>query len=334
VIPDTTHLDSGTLDAGIVDPGAPDPLFSDSAPEDEDVPSPLDDVFDAADALADWGKEEDVHDAGEDTGPADVTDKPASFSVLTINLKHPLLGLGDAQKRLQIVADKIVERQPDLVALQEVIREDESQPSFAEQLAEMTGFEWIWEYTFSVPFLFEEGLGILSRWPVIWSDSQFLPHTDLLLFQRKVLGARLAFPHGDMQFFCTHMTTDSNETTEADQALAVNQFITDHPSPLPGFLAGDLNAEPDTLAMRFLRGDAEYLGFTGNLVDAWMTANPGVDGYTIPSNDPDRRIDYIYMVPGTEQTAEVDSCEIVFDKPVGGLHASDHLGVLCHFTIP
>lgn len=328
---DPDFTDPGPGDLDVVDPGSPDPGFTDPGSVWDDSSTSGD--GDTSDAPVEGDGDPDAPEWGDLSTGDDSPDPPASFLVLTINLKNPLLGQADAEKRLQIVADTIVDRQPDVVALQEVTREEEGQPSFAEKLAGMTGYEWVWEYTFTVPFLFEEGLGILSRWPVVWSGSQFLPHTDLVLFQRKVLGTRLATPHGDMQFFCSHMTTDSNETVKADQALAVYQFIGTHPSPLPGFLAGDLNAKPDTLAMRFLRGEAEYQGVTGDLSDAWLTVHPDEDGFTMESNNPTKRIDYIYQVPGKESTAEATSCEIVFDKTVGGLYASDHLGVLCGFSL-
>ncbi len=282
------------------------------------------DAFDGADEHGDATDGND--DGGGDSG------QTATFKVLTINLKHPLTGMAEALQRLQIVADVINQRQPDVVALQEVVQEGED-PSLVEQLAGMTGYEWFWQYTYTVPLLFNEGIGILSRWPVIWTDATTLPHLDLVIFTRQVLGARVDSPHGEIQLFCTHMTTDSDESKKADQALAVYEFMQANPSSLAGFLAGDLNAEPDTLAMRFFRGEAEHEGVTGNLIDAWTAINPGQDGFTIPSDGPNRRIDYIYLIPGTQTSASVDSCEIMFSGQVGGLYASDHLGVLCSFTL-
>ncbi|MFH1435742.1 MAG: endonuclease/exonuclease/phosphatase family protein [Pseudomonadota bacterium] len=318
--------DSDFIEAGDV-PGADGDAVEDEG-EDDVPPDPAADP-DALDTVDDPLPED-----GEDTPmDSDAPDAPATFLVLTVNLKHPLLGLEDARARLQIVADAINARQPDMVALQEVIRPD-GEASFAEQLGGLTGYEWFWEFTYRVPMSYDEGIGVLSRWPIVWHESRELPHIDLVLFRRRVLGARLATPHGDVQMFCSHMTTDSDPTVEADQALAVFRFITDNPSPLPGFFAGDLNAEPDTLAMRFFRGEAGHEDVTGNLADSWMTVNPDDPGYTMSSSDPARRIDYIYMIPGTEQTAEVVSCELMFTEPVGGRYASDHLGVLCLFSLP
>jgi endonuclease/exonuclease/phosphatase family metal-dependent hydrolase len=269
---------------------------------------------------------------GDDASSGDDGGEPAKFSVLTINLKHPITGMDEAIQRLAIVADVINDRQPDVVAMQEVIK-DGAEPSFAEQLGTLTGYEWIWEYTFTVPTLFDEGLGILSRWPVVWSDSAELRHLDLIIFRRRVLGARVQSPHGEIQLFCSHMTTDSAESVEADQAVDVYQFMQANPSPRAGFFAGDLNSEPHKLAMRFFRGEASHEGVTGTLTDSWMTANPNDDGFTMSSSNPEKRIDYIYLVPGTEKSADVDSCELMFTEQVGGLYASDHIGILCEYSL-
>jgi endonuclease/exonuclease/phosphatase family metal-dependent hydrolase len=324
-------LDAGD-DAGAADIGDPGTDGAeDGGDPGTDRAEDAGDYDDAGDG--DVGEEPDA--GGDDGGEADASGdpgEPAKFSVLTINLKHPLTGIDEALQRLQIVADAVNDRKPDVVALQEVIK-DTDQPSFAEQLGTLAGYEWIWEYTFTVPTLFEEGLGILSRWPIVWSDSAELRHLDLVIFRRRVLGARVQSPYGEIRFFCTHMTTDSDETVKADQAADVYQFIQANPSTLAGFLAGDLNAEPDTLAMRFFRGEASHEGLTGDLVDSWMTANPGDDGFTMSSSNPEKRIDYIYLVPGSEKSAEVVSCELMFTEQVGGLYASDHLGVLCEFSL-
>lgn len=310
--------DGGMEDAADAFDAGEEPGVGDDAGESGDG-----DGFEEPDAFGDGG---DGADAAGDFG------EPERFSVLTINLKHPLTGMDEALQRLQIVADAINERQPDVVALQEVVK-DGDRPSMAERLAGLTGYQWIWEFTYTVPTLFDEGLGIISRWPIVWSDSAELPHLDLVIFRRRALGARIQSPHGDILFFCTHMTTDHDDTVEADQALAVYQFIQDNPSPLAGFLAGDLNAEPHKLAMRFLRGEAEHQGVTGDLIDAWMAANPDDEGFTHDSATPDQRIDYVYLVPGQEKSADVVSCELMFTERVGDLYASDHLGVVCEFLL-
>src|SRR5690606_1484319 len=119
-------------------------------------------------------------------------------------------------------------------------------------------------------------------------------------------------------------------TDRADQAVEALAFArAQHEPGVPAYLAGDLNAPPDELAMRVLRGEASHEGTTGDLTDAWLQATT-TPGYTIPSDAPERRIDYIYAFPdaGTATT-----CATVLAQPVDGIRASDHLGVLCQFTL-
>jgi endonuclease/exonuclease/phosphatase family metal-dependent hydrolase len=85
--------------------------------------------------------------------------------------------------------------------------------------------------------------------------------------------------------------------------------------------------QPDEFAMKMLRGEDTHDGVTGDLIDAWSQAETS-DGFTIPSDGPDRRIDYIYAFPGSGTATD---CKTVLEQPSNGLRASDHLGVICAF---
>jgi endonuclease/exonuclease/phosphatase family metal-dependent hydrolase len=91
-----------------------------------------------------------------------------------------------------------------------------------------------------------------------------------------------------------------------------------------------MNAEPDSLAMQFLRGDAAHQDQTGALADAWLAVNGDEPGYTSSSQEPHHRIDYLYA----SANVEIIACQIILDEPVGELFASDHFGVLCEVLIP
>jgi endonuclease/exonuclease/phosphatase family metal-dependent hydrolase len=245
--------------------------------------------------------------------------------VLTINLLTFITG-GSADERTQIVADAVTQLEPDFVALQE-IAQSLTVDNRAEALAMATGYEWGWQLAHDFG-LYQEGTGYLSRWPVAWTESLELPHGDLGgTVKRFTVGAGIETPHGTVHFFSSHATLDSDPSKKADQARASWQLLHDKDNGLPAILAGDMNATPETLAMQFLRGDASHAGDTGDLVDAWIAANGAAPGLTNPSGSPDKRIDYVYLWPGG--SASVVSCELVFDQQVGGLYASDHLGVMC-----
>jgi len=297
-----------------------------SGDDDDEYNAPgNDDDNDAAD------DDDDIDDDNDDDSGDDDDAGPAGLAILTVNLQHPLFTGMNVEERTQIVADLINAEQPDLVALQEVIQ-NLTWPNRAEVLAELTGCEWIWERTYNV-ILFEEGIAVLARGSIGWSDATDLPHPDLSMFERRVLGVTAETEEGTATLYVTHMTTADNETEKADQALTIWEFIAETlPPGGPVFFAGDLNAEPDSLAMRFLRGETEYEGVAGDFADAWIAANGDDPGYTYPSHNPKRRIDYIYQVPGEAgEPPAVAGCERVLTEPVDGIRASDHVGVLCRF---
>jgi endonuclease/exonuclease/phosphatase family metal-dependent hydrolase len=297
---DRGGTDSGAYDTGTGDTGG----ASDAGPPDSGIG-------------ADGGSQGD--------GGADET-----LSVLQINIQTVIANAKEIEARTGAVADLILAEKPHFVALQEVT-DTTSYGNRDEVLAEAVGYEWVFEMTHDT---LKEGIAVLSRWPVVWHEAVQLPHEELGgLFKRAVLGVRAASNVGEMQFFCTHLTVDSDSTKKADQAAAALEFIESHPSALPAFFAGDMNAKPDELAMRMLRGEAEHGGLKGDLVDSWLAVNGADPGFTQPSDNPTKRIDYIYLVPGTGSTAEVRSCETVFTKPVNGVMVSDHLGLLCHYTV-
>ncbi len=246
------------------------------------------------------------------------------FTVLTMNLRNALLE-GDVDQRTQMVADVIAEHAPDFVSLQEVVQTP-TMDNRAEVIAAATGYQWTWAVTTGDPLFMEEGPAILSRWPIAWTDVAELPHDDLGgLTTRKAIAAGIQLPDGEITVVASHFTIDESDEVKADQAAATADLIAAHPSPRGATFAGDLNATPDTPAMQLLRDR----GF----IDAWTAANPDDPGLTFASTAPDRRIDYIYAVPGTDSTPTVTACTLVLTDPVDGVFASDHIGVLCELEL-
>jgi endonuclease/exonuclease/phosphatase family metal-dependent hydrolase len=301
-----------------------DSSSSDAATSDDDDASPSTDDGSST-VLAE-------HDSGSSDAPlADVhADERDEIVVLTVNLRTPLTDPGDVDARTERVAALVLELVPDVVALQEVT-EGASLANRAEVLADLTGYEFRFAQTHAI--VLAEGVGLLSRWPILWDETLELPHVDLLgASTRKVLAAGVDAPHGELVVCSTHMTIDPDETVHADQAVAAWSFVDGHRTAGPAVLAGDTNATPDTLAMRVLRGEAEHAGIVGDLVDAWLATAPDDPGPTFPAEDPAERIDYVYVVPGTRWPATPLSCERHLDTAEEGNYASDHLAVVCRIA--
>ena len=307
--------DASTLEGGSVSDGA--------AGLDAFVVS----ASDAGDGAVDSG--------GSDADASTVLDGGAGddgFELLTINLQNSYLNGSTWPARRDAIAAGITTWQPDVVCIQEAV-ETGSDPNDAQEVADATGYDAEILLT-HMAFLFEEGIAALSRWPIVHTESVKLPIEDLAgVAERHVLMVDVATGGGEVRVFCSHMSISTDSDDKADEAVAAFEFMDARRTERAAFFAGDLNAEPDTLAMQVLRGDAMHGGATGDLVDVWSALYPSDPGYTIPSDDPDRRIDYVYAVPGTSGPAAVPrECERVFTIPISGsTYASDHLGVRCIF---
>jgi endonuclease/exonuclease/phosphatase family metal-dependent hydrolase len=305
------------------------------------TPGPLDSGLAAVDAAAADGARVDAAHGAPDAAAVDAarpdgapTPEPVVVTMVSFNLLHGFPDFMGLDERTAIVADFIDTVQPDVIAVQEV-GQTPTLPNRAQVLADLTGYEWVWEKASGVSFVFEEGPGILSRWPIVASEAVELPHPGLVGFEvRKAVGAWIATPHGQIVVFSAHLTTQDDETIKADQALTAYERVRAGVTDRPGFFAGDMNAAPDSLPMRFLRGEATHAGVTGDLIDAWPVANPGDPGFTNDPESPSERIDYVYVVPGSAGAGTILDCELVFADPVGGVYASDHIGVLCHVALP
>ncbi|MCZ7582790.1 MAG: endonuclease/exonuclease/phosphatase family protein [Deltaproteobacteria bacterium] len=323
--------DSTGADDDVDDDATDDDFVDDDSGDDDTADDDTTDDDTGDDDTADDDTFDD--DTADDDTADDDEDVIVDVRVLTLNIQNPLFAGDPLDDRTQVVADFINDAQPDFVALQEVTQ-NLFQRNVGEVLSEKTGYDYVFRQTHYLPFLAEEGVGILSMHPIEWHDSVGLPHPEFpLLLSRAILGVRVTTEVGSFQFFGSHWTISSLPAFKADQATAALDFIYSHPSDNPAFFAGDLNAEPDMIAMRVLRGEDVWNGKTGDLVDAWLDVHPGDPGYTHPSDDPEKRIDYIYVIPGADSSFETLSCEVVLTEEVGGTRASDHAGVLCDFRL-
>ena len=105
---------------------------------------------------------------------------------------------------------------------------------------------------------------------------------------------------------------------------------------MPAVLMGDLNGADTTPWIAALSD--------GGLVDAFRSANPAAPGPTTwqridgPASTARRRIDYIFVLPGTVTPGTVCESRVVLDRPgrrIDGspLWPSDHYGVLAEISL-
>ena len=275
-------------------------------------------------------------------GPASA-EAPSTLRVVTFNLLHggPTSGWwGDDHQldaRLELVARELRALDPDILGLQE--SSISGRRNVAERLAAQLGLRWVHasatgrisgigllDRLLVWTMNFEEGPAILSRWPIVETEVLDLPRCVKFFDPRVVLRAVVETPHGRLQVFSTHLSHDPC------QARRLGEIVRAHPGPLPALIMGDFNASESTEWMKTLVRDAR-------LLDAYRAVNPSTPGPTVwqrpdaPDPTVTRRVDYIFVAPGTASVARVRSSRVILSTPgrlANGviLWPSDHYGVL------
>jgi endonuclease/exonuclease/phosphatase family metal-dependent hydrolase len=260
--------------------------------------------------------------------------------VLTLNIWN--LG-GDWRARRRAIVSALREHAPDVVCLQEVVASDRGNQ--AEWLAaEMGGWSvaYAGEPAQGQPALF--GNAVLSRRPIDATAGHRLPHVpDEAEVQRLVVHART----GGVDVFSTHLSWQLHDAALRErQVRELARFVAERTAPdaaVGPVVAGDLNAEPDSTAVRYLSGLASIDGHSTYLQDAWRLAGDGGPGLTWSNvnphaaldREPERRLDYVFSgFHGRSGVGVPVACRVVANAPVDGTWPSDHYGVLADLRTP
>lgn len=203
--------------------------------------------------------------------------------VITYNIHH---GRGtDGEVDIDRIADLLIESKADIVALQEVDihTERSGKIDIAKILSEKTGLKFT---AFGKNLEFEGGEygnAILSRYPI--ENEENIHFKNISGEQRGVQAAIIKIYQKSLLFLNTHL--DHTENDDSERVLYAEK-IRDEIIPFYDqqsiILAGDLNDVP---------GSETYQIINRHLKDAWIEAGTG-EGFTIPVQNPNRRIDYIF----------------------------------------
>ncbi|MEX1212884.1 MAG: endonuclease/exonuclease/phosphatase family protein [Balneolaceae bacterium] len=217
------------------------------------------------------------------TGPDPETDPPGSVRVMAYNIHHA--GGMDGVVDIERIANVIRESGADIVALQEVdvMVGRSGHIHQVRELARLTGLE---HTAFGANIDLDEGwygTATLSRFPIL--EEKNTHFEQIGPEQRGVLETLLDVNGEELLFLNTHL--DHRGEDDRERILYVNEArekILPRYSAERVLFAGDFNTRPDSEAYRLV---TEYM------TDSWVEIGKG-EGNTIPSNDPNRRIDYIF----------------------------------------
>jgi endonuclease/exonuclease/phosphatase family metal-dependent hydrolase len=190
--------------------------------------------------------------------------------------------------------------------------------------------EWINAFT-SWVMNFTEGPAIISRYPITTWKAYDLPRCGRFTDPRVLLAAEIKTPGGHLHVLSTHISGD------ACHARRVKELVLSYRNALPVLLMGDFNATETSPAVRLLATDA-------GLIDTFRLKNPTAAGATVwqrvnnPQPTASRRVDYLFLLPGTTLPGHIHSSRVVLNSPrplPDGrmLWPSDHYAVLTEIEL-
>lgn len=253
-----------------------------------------------------------------------------SLRVMTLNVLHGFPGFTRLRLRLDLVAGEIRRQRADIVSLQEVPWTPFTGDGAA-YLARRTGMNHVYVRAngnrWSI--LFEEGVALLSRYPLHGVRSVHLTPDAGYFEHRVALAAVARTPWGELPVVATHLSPRPRRVNAA-QLRSLAGVLAALPAG-SALLAGDLNTRAGAAGLR-----AVARGW----VDAWRAARPLDPGPTCCIRDLSRaaaalrvgRLDYVFLLPRGDDAWRVRAARRVaaapFAVPGGWQWASDHAGVL------
>jgi len=208
---------------------------------------------------------------------------------------------------LEKIANVINSVSPDLVALQEVDFKTNraKKKDLVTELGKLTDMGPL----FGKAMKYDDGEygeGILSKFSFNETKTHPLPHFPDHE-PRAALAVNVTLPFGeDILFVGTHLDHMRDQADRIAQAKKINEIFKS--TKLPTILAGDLNATPNSEPIKIL-------------TRFWTDATASNPEPTMPSSEPQRKIDYIMFCP--KERWRVIETKVICDKV-----ASDHCGLL------
>jgi endonuclease/exonuclease/phosphatase family metal-dependent hydrolase len=258
------------------------------------------------------------------------------------------------RRRLGVINRELRRLNPDLIAFQEVVQAPGAK--MLDRLVDglnLQGTHQMDIQNFVPPFSDRYGgSAVATRWEHRAVEALDLRVAGAADVPWATLAAVVQIPRlGELLFIAaTAAWRPSAEAVREQQAIAITDLDARHRRDMPTIIAGDFNAAPDAASIRYLTGRQSLCGRSVLYYDAWAVAGNG-PGYTWTSDNPNARtgVDQIMRQPGHHRRfdyvfvgswdfhpkarAQIQSAMLAFDKPIEGLWASDHFGVVVDLEV-
>ncbi len=235
--------------------------------------------------------------------PKSLTGNGYPVRVMTYNLHQGFDTKG--YLGMEAFAKVIEESNADIIALQEV-----SRGWFINGSVDM--LTWL-SQRLNMPYIYGPvgdplfGNAILSKYPILEYKNELLPKGDVPL-QRGFIWVNIDLGNNEELFMiATHLHhVEEDNHIRKSQIEAIVDYWGGSDKTV---ILGDMNAKPHYPETRVY--------YNSGLLDTFIEAGTG-NGFTYSSDNPDKRIDYIWISP------DLASSDFVIPKSI----ASDHLGVV------
>ncbi len=257
----------------------------------------------------------------------------------TWNLGHRF---GDHERRHEAIIATLRSSNLDIACLQEVWA-DEGGLDQVDLLTEALGV-----HSVRTPSIFWRGQSfgnaVLSRWPILESETVALTDANGERTPRTLLFAVIDSPFGVITCVSTHFEHrfDRSATRLAQATQLCAEIVRRRSNPdtaFPVIVGGDLNGVPDSDELRMLTGRSVPAERGLVLTDSWEVAGDGSPGHTwcrtnphlADATWPNRRLDYILVSWPRPRTIGVPlAVELLGTESVSGIVPSDHYGVVAN----
>ncbi|PKG25331.1 endonuclease/exonuclease/phosphatase family protein [Niallia nealsonii] len=240
-------------------------------------------------------------------------------------------------EKIQYLANTIKEEAYDVIALQEVsqliestiVKESIKQDNFGHILLQelkklgVTDYSFIWSFSHIGFEIYEEGLAILTKHPIIEDYSFFITNgTDTSYWKtRKIIGAKINYHNNPISFYSCHMGWWKDEEEPFKQQF--NSLLQQVDKNGLFFLLGDFNNSATSKEEGY-----DYM-LSQHLYDTYTLAAEKDNGITVKgkiagwdTNKQDLRIDLIMA----NQPVPVEYSHVIFNDSNRSV-ISDHYGV-------